>query len=127
MLKAFFLNLKRLSDASVASLTKKEYGSAVHYLSILMKSLELISDEWFSTIYWSSLLVGIFIMKKWVEFSLTSFGTYDCVIKTWEIFNFLSLIKNLVITEFIFLLLIISAMISSKTINILRSSSVLYS
>ena len=31
MLKRFFLNLKRLSDASVASLTEKEYGSAVHF------------------------------------------------------------------------------------------------
>ena len=45
MLKIFFLNLKGLSDASVASLTKKEYGSAVNFLCILMKSLELISDD----------------------------------------------------------------------------------
>ena len=45
MLKRLFLNLKGLSDAGVASLTKKEYGSAVHFLWILMKSLELISDE----------------------------------------------------------------------------------
>ena len=48
-----------------------------------MKSLELMSDEWFSAICWSSLLFGIFMIKKWVEFSLTSFGAlkYDCVIK----------------------------------------------
>ena len=45
MLKRFFLNLKGLSDASVASLTKKEYGLAINFLQILMKSLELISDE----------------------------------------------------------------------------------
>ena len=45
MLKRFFLNLKGLSDASAASLTKKEYGSAVHFLYILMKSLELMPDE----------------------------------------------------------------------------------
>ena len=32
MLKRFFLNLKGLSDASVVSLTKKEYGSAVQFL-----------------------------------------------------------------------------------------------
>ena len=32
MLKRFFLNLKGLSDESVVSLTKKEYGSAVHSL-----------------------------------------------------------------------------------------------
>ena len=45
MLKRFFLNLKGLSDASVASLTKKEYGSAVHFLYIVIQSLELMSDE----------------------------------------------------------------------------------
>ena len=41
-------------------------------------------DEWFSSICWNSLLFGIFMMKKWLEFSLTSFGTlrYDYVIKT---------------------------------------------
>ena len=32
MLKSFFLNLKGLSDATAVSLTKKEYGSAVHFL-----------------------------------------------------------------------------------------------
>ena len=31
-LKNFFLNLKGLFDASVVSLTKEEYGSAVHFL-----------------------------------------------------------------------------------------------
>ena len=67
MVKRFFLNLKGLSDASVALLTKKEYGSAVNFLWILMKPLELIPDEWFSVICWSSLLFGIFIIKKWVE------------------------------------------------------------
>ena len=66
MLKNFFLNLKGLSDASVVSLTKKEYGSAVHFLEILMKFLVLISDEWFAAICWSSLLLGIFMIKKWV-------------------------------------------------------------
>ena len=47
MLKRFFLNLKGLSDASVASSTKKEYGLAVYFLWILMKSLMLIFDEQF--------------------------------------------------------------------------------
>ena len=61
-------------------------------------------------------------MKKWVEFSLISFGTlkYDCVIKTREMFNFLPLINNSDTIEFSFLLLIISAIISSKTIKFLR-------
>ena len=45
MLKRFFLNLTGLFDASVVSLTKKEYGSAVHSLQILVKSLVLMSDE----------------------------------------------------------------------------------
>ena len=45
MLKRFFLNLKGLSDASAVSLTNREYGSEVHFLYILMKSLELMSDE----------------------------------------------------------------------------------
>ena len=30
--KRFFLNLEGLSDGKVVSLTKKEYGSAVHFL-----------------------------------------------------------------------------------------------
>ena len=45
MLKRFFLKLKGLLDASVVSLRKNEYGSTVHFLSILMKSLVLMSDE----------------------------------------------------------------------------------
>ena len=45
MLKRFFLNLKGFLDVSVVSLTKKEYGSAVHFLYILAKSLVLMSDE----------------------------------------------------------------------------------
>ena len=62
ILKIIFLNLKGLSDTSVASLTKKEYGSAADLLWILMKPLVLISDEWFKAICWSSLLFGIFVM-----------------------------------------------------------------
>ena len=44
----------------------------------------------------------------------------DCVIKKIEMFNFPSLINNSVTTGLSFLLLIISAIISSKTINILH-------
>ena len=57
-----------------------------------------------------------------VQFSLTSFGTlnYDCVIKTIEILSFRPLINNSVTTGLIFLLLVISAIISSKAINTLR-------
>ena len=61
-------------------------------------------------------------MKKCVEFNLTSFGTlkYECVIKTIKILNFQPLINNSVTIGFNLLLLIILAIISSKTINILR-------
>ena len=60
--------------------------------------------------------------KKCVVFILTSFGTlkYDCVIKAREMCSFLPLINNSGTTELSFSLLIISAIISSKTINILR-------
>ena len=104
MLWGFFLNLKGLSDESAVSLTKNEYGPSVHFLSILIKSLKSISDEWLIAISWSSLLFGILIMKKWVVFNLTSLGTlsYDWVIKTREIFNFLPLMNNSVTTEFNF-------------------------
>ena len=73
-----------------------------------MKSLELRSDEWFRAIRWISVLFGIFMIKMWVEFSLTSFGTlkYDFVIKAREMFSFLPLINNSVTIEFTFLLLI---------------------
>ena len=42
MLKRFFLNLKGLSDASVASLTKKEYGSEVLFLNDLVQFVEVL-------------------------------------------------------------------------------------
>ena len=74
-LKRIFLNLKGLSDASIVSLTKKEYGLPVHSLKVLIKSLVLISDEWFCAISWSSLLFRIVAIEKCVVLSLTSFGT----------------------------------------------------
>ena len=79
MLKRFFLNHKGLFDESIASITKKEYGSFVHFLYILAKSLVLMSDEWFIAICWSSLLFGIFAIKKWVVFSRTYFGTLSMI------------------------------------------------
>ena len=51
-------------DASVVSLTKNDYGLAVHSLNILVKFLVLISDEWFIAISRSSLLFGIFGIGK---------------------------------------------------------------
>ena len=43
--KRFFLNLKGLSDGKIVSLTKNEYGSAVHFLKMFIKSLKSTSDE----------------------------------------------------------------------------------
>ena len=53
----------------------------------------------------NSLLFGIFKIKKWVEFSLTSFTTlkYDYVTKTIEMFSFMSLINNSVTIGFSFI------------------------
>ena len=44
-------------------------------------------------------------MNKWVEFSVTSFGTlkYDHVIKTIQMFNFLLLINNSVTAGFTYI------------------------
>ena len=57
----------------------------------------------------TALLLGIFMMKKCVEFNLTSFGTlkYECVIKTIEILSFLPLINNSVTIGFINIWLIV--------------------
>ena len=52
-----------------------------------------MSDDWFNAIYWSSLLLGIFIIKKYVVLSLGTLK-YNCVIKTIEMFKFLPLINN---------------------------------
>ena len=67
------------------------------------------------------LLFGSLIMKECVVFSLTSFGTlkYDCVIKAIEMLNFLPLINNSATIGVNVLILIISAIISSKTVNTL--------
>ena len=68
-------------------------------------------------------LFGMFIIKKCVEFSLISFriAKKDFTVKTREMFSFLPLMNYLVTTGLLlsFLLLSISAIISSKTINVL--------
>ena len=59
-----------------------------------------------------------FCNKKVCSIESNSVGTLkcDCVIKTIEMFNFIPQINNSVIIEFNFLL-IIAAIISSKTMN----------
>ena len=64
MSKRFFLNLKGLFDASVVSLTKKEYGSEGHFLKIVVKSLVLMSDEWFIAILLKFSFIWNFCDKK---------------------------------------------------------------
>ena len=61
-----------------------------------MKSLKSMSDEWFDAICWSSLLLGILIIKYCVKSSLIGLGTFksDCEIKISEILSFLSLKNN---------------------------------
>ena len=73
--------------------------------------------------------VKIFIIKKCVMLSLASFGTlkYYCVIKIIEILSFLLLANSSVTIELSFLLLIIIAIISSKTVNTLYFFPGLYS
>ena len=88
-----------------------------------------MSNEWFIAVYWISRLFGIFMIKKCVVFSLTSFGTlkYDCVIKAIEILSSLLLINSSVTIWSSFSLLIISALILSKTTNTLYFSPRLHS
>ena len=109
------MKLEGLSAARVASVTKKENGLAEHFLERFIKFLNSRSDEWLYTICWSSL------SKKCIVFSLTCFGNsqYECVINTREMLSFIALINYSIIAELSFLLLNISAIISSKTINFL--------
>ena len=94
--KIFCLKFKGLYDGNVVLLTKKEYCFSVHSIFNFYKSLKSISGEWLIAICWSFFLFGTFIIKKDVEFSLTSLGTlkYYCVIKTSKMFSFLPLINS---------------------------------
>ena len=58
-----------------------------------MMYLKSISDEWLNAICWSSRFLEIFIIRQCLEIGLIVFSTekQDCVIKTKEMFNFLSL------------------------------------
>ena len=42
-----------------------------------MKSLKPMSYEWLDAICWSSLLLGIFIIKQFVAFSLIVLGPFE--------------------------------------------------
>ena len=62
--KRFFLKRKELSDGRVVSISKKEHGSAIHFLQRLIKSQKSISDEFWDAICLSCHLFGIFMIKK---------------------------------------------------------------
>ena len=117
------LSWKRNALSNVVLRTKNGNGSAVKSLYSLLKPLKSISDEELVAICWSYCLFKIFMMKKCLLFSLISFDpwNYDWVMKTKKIFNFLSLINSSVTTEWRFLLLIVLAIISSNTINVVAS------
>ena len=57
-------------------------------------------DEWLYAVCWSSLFIGVFILKKCVVFSLIFFGSlkYDFLIKK-EMFHFLPIINYSVTIE----------------------------
>ena len=98
--KRFVLKHEGLSDARVASITKKEYGFAVHVLQRYRKSAKSISDEWLSAICCSSHLFGISIMKEGVAFSPIFFGhSKISETNTREMFSFLPLTNNSVVIE----------------------------
>ena len=94
---------------------KSENGSKAKFLYSLLKVLKSISGELLIGICWSSRLLGVFMMKMCVVFSLTSFGNwkYECVMNFKEIFSFHPLINDCWMKLFI---LIISAIISSNDI-----------
>ena len=59
----FFLKHKELLDAKVVSVTKKEYGFAVHFLKRFINTIKSVSDELLSTICWKTSLFRIFVRK----------------------------------------------------------------
>lgn len=106
-----------LSDERVVTMAENEYGPAVKLLyNHLKSSKSILLNEWFLAISWSSSMSGIFWYKKvwlWNEHQKV------CI--------FLSLINISVTTEWSFLLLITSAITSSKTIRTFLSFPRLYS
>ena len=61
--KRFFLKREGLSDARIVSITKNEFGFAVHFLQRFKNFLKSIYDKWLNAICWSSSFFGIFIIK----------------------------------------------------------------
>ena len=88
----FFLNCNGLSDDKIVSFTENKYDSIVQFLQKFIKSLKAMPDDWSDTICWGSLLLGIFMIKQFVSFSLIVLSTYD--IRTIEILSFLPLKNN---------------------------------
>ena len=88
-----------LSDGRVVSVTKNKCGSTFFLspLKFIKFNIRWIIDSNFLKLF----LLGIFIMKRYMVFSLTSFSTqeYDCVMLSKMIFSFWSLVNTSVTTE----------------------------
>ena len=109
-----------LSEGTIVSMTKIYMSLPKKKKKILFSLLKSSkSDESLVEICGSSYLFGISMMKNCVVFCLTYFGTckYDWMLKTKVKFDSLLLINTSVTTRCSFSLLIISAIISSNTIN----------
>ena len=120
--KRFFLKHKGLSDAKVLSITKKEYSFAVNFFWRIYKAFKVNIQSIIKCNLLNLLLAWNLCNKKCIQLSVTSFGILklDCVMKTREKFSFLPMVNNSVAIGFRFLLVIISAIIPSKNINILH-------
>ena len=125
--KRLFLKRKGLSDIRVVSVTKKEYGFAVHFS--FFNIIFIVTFWWIiNWDFWSSRLFGIFI-KIYVHTLLWYFLVLRNKIawkKTVEIFILFHLINISVTIWLSFLLLIITAIISRNTLNTLRFLYKLY-
>ena len=125
------LSLFQLSWLLSILVTLDSFGSIKHYLKEdlyqwpkLCVALWYISVELFKVfkvnLRWMIILSLMKLLTdKCVLFSLMSIDTrtYDCMMNTRETFSFLPLMKSSVTIWLSFLLLIISAVISPKTMN----------
>lgn len=64
----FFPKLSGLSDRRIISMTKNEYGSTGQFLYGFLNSSKSISDKLLISIFWSSPLFGIFLIKKYTVY-----------------------------------------------------------
>ena len=93
----------------------------------VQKSLKSTSDEWLYAISLSYCLLGILVIKQCISVSCNMFRSFKTFLQNKKTVSFLPLRNNSVTTKLSFSLASISAIISSKTINILSFLFGLYS